>query len=98
MNVNQAKFDSRYNFKGITLNKSEFRDFVKLRYDWEVPDMPSVSVCGYHFNVDHAVICNRGGFVIQRHCELRILRRKCFAWCAMELKLNQFYKTSQEKS
>ena len=26
------------------------------------------------------------------------LRRKCFAWCAVALKLNQFYKTSQEKS
>ena len=25
-------------------NKSEFRDAVKLRYDWEVPDTPSVCV------------------------------------------------------
>ena len=24
------------------LNKSEFRDAVKQKYDWEVPDMPSV--------------------------------------------------------
>ena len=55
------------------LNKSEFRDAVKLRYDWEVPDMPSVCVCGYHFNVDHAMICKRGGFVIQRHNKLRDL-------------------------
>ena len=55
------------------LNKSKFRDAVKLRYDWEVPDMPSVCVCGDHFNVDHAMICERGGFVIQRHNELRDL-------------------------
>ena len=55
------------------LNKSEFRDAVKLRYDWEVPDMPSVCVCGDRFNVDHAMICKRGGFVIQRHNELRDL-------------------------
>ena len=48
------------------LNKSEFRDAVKLRYDWEVPDTPSVCVCGDHFNVDHAMICKKGGFVIQR--------------------------------
>ena len=41
------------------LNKSEFRD------DWDVPDMP--------FNVDHAMICKRSGFVIQRHNELRDL-------------------------
>ena len=55
------------------LNKCEFRDAVKLRYDWDVRDMPSVYVCGDHFNVDHAMICKRGGFVIQRHNELRDL-------------------------
>ena len=56
------------------LNKSEFRDAVKLRYDLDVPDIPSVCVCGDHFNVDHAMICKRGGFVIQRHNELRDLQ------------------------
>ena len=35
--------------------------------------MPSVCVCGYHFNVDHAMICKRGCFVIQRHNKLRDL-------------------------
>ena len=35
--------------------------------------MPSVCVCGDHFNVDYAMICKRGGFVIQRHNELRDL-------------------------
>ena len=55
------------------LNKSDFRDAVKLRYDWDVPDLPSVCVCGDHFNVDHAMICKRGSFVIQRHNELRDL-------------------------
>ena len=55
------------------LNKSEFRDAVKLRYDWEVPDTPSVCVCGDIFNVDHAMICKRGGLIIQRHNELRDL-------------------------
>ena len=33
------------------LNKSESRDSVKLRYDWEVPDTPSVCVCGDIFSV-----------------------------------------------
>ena len=46
------------------LNKSEFRDAVELRYDWEVPDLPSVCVCGGHFNLNHAMICKRGGFAI----------------------------------
>ena len=84
----------------LDLNKSEFRDAVKLRYDWDVPDMPSVCVCGDHFNMDHAMICKRGGFVIQRHNELRGLEAEMLviAWCAMASKLNQFHKTSQEKS
>ena len=47
----------------LDLNKSEFRDDLKLRYDWEVPDTPSVCVCGDHFNVDHAMICKRGGLI-----------------------------------
>ena len=51
----------------FALNKSEFRDVVKLRYDWDVPDMPSVCVCGYHF----MVMILPGGFFIQRHNELR---------------------------
>ena len=47
---------------------------MKLRYDWEVPDMPSVCVCGYHFNVDHAMICKkRGGFDVQGYNELKDL-------------------------
>ena len=61
-------------FCHFDLNKSEFRDAVKLRYDWDVPDMPSVCVCGDHFNVGHAMISKRGGFVIQRHNELRDLQ------------------------
>ena len=46
---------------------------VKLRYEWEIADKPSVCVCGDTFNIDHAMICKRGGFIIQRHNELRDL-------------------------
>ena len=34
------------------LNKREFRDAVRLRYDWPIPDNPSVCVCGSMFTVD----------------------------------------------
>ena len=57
----------------MTLNKTEFRDAVKFRYDWEVPDVPSVLVCEDHFHVDHAMLCKEGGFAIERHNELRDL-------------------------
>ena len=56
---------------GFTLNKGEFRDALKLRYDWEIGNKPSICVCGDVFNVDHAMVCKRGGFIIQRHNELR---------------------------
>ena len=59
--------------QGFNLNKREFRDAVKLRYDWPIDDIPSVCVCGDTFTVDHAMICKRGGFVIMRHNELRDL-------------------------
>lgn len=58
---------------GFTLNKGEFRDALKLRYDWEIADKPSICVCGDVFNVDHAMVCRRGGFIMQRHNELRDL-------------------------
>ena len=56
------------------LSKREFRDAVRLRYDWPMPDNPSVCVCGSMFTVDHAMICQRGGLVIKRHNEIRDLR------------------------
>ena len=80
------------------LNKSEFRDAVKLRYNWEVPDMRSVCVCGYHFNVDHTMICNRGSFVIQRHNELRDLEAEMLCIVCSGMEIEPVYKTSQEKS
>jgi len=55
------------------LNKKEFRDVIKLRYDWEIMNTPMLCACGVQFNVDHAMVCQRGGFIIQRHNELRNL-------------------------
>ena len=55
------------------MNKREFRDAIRLLYDWPIPDTQSVCVCGVRFTVDHAMICKRGGFIIQRHNELRDL-------------------------
>ena len=52
------------NETGFTLNKGVFRDTLKLRYDWEIADKPSICVCGDVFNVDHAMFCRRSGFII----------------------------------
>ncbi|KAL9970442.1 hypothetical protein ACROYT_G022818 [Oculina patagonica] len=64
---------SQFKDMGYNLNKGEFRDAVKLRYDWEIDNKPTVCVCGDAFTIDHAMICRRGGFIIQRHNELRDL-------------------------
>ena len=58
---------------GLNLNKREFRDGLSLYYDWPIADISSTCPCGEPFTVDHAMICMRGGFVIQRHNELRDL-------------------------
>ena len=55
------------------LNKREFKVAIHLRYDWEIMGTPTICVCGDRFNVDHAMICKRGGYIIQRHNELRDL-------------------------
>ena len=56
------------------LNKREFKDAIHVRYDWEIMGTTTVCVCGGdRFSVDHAMICKRGGFIIQRHNDLRDL-------------------------
>ena len=50
----------------FTLNKREFKDAIHLRYDWQISDTPSTCACGDVFDVDHAMVCRRGGFIIQR--------------------------------
>ena len=63
-----------------------------LRYDWEITDLPSVCVCGEAFSVDHAMICRRGGFVIQRHNELRDLEAEMLDMVCYDVKLSLFCK------
>ena len=39
---------------------------------------PTTCVCGDRLSVDHAMICKRGGFIIQRHNELPDLEADLF--------------------
>ena len=56
------------------LNKKEFRDAIKLRYDWEITDTPMICACGLQFSVDHEMVCHRDGFIISRDLEAEMLR------------------------
>ena len=53
------------------LNKSEFRDALCLRYDWQLKNLPQYCICGVHFSTDHAMICPHGGMIILPHNEIR---------------------------
>ena len=53
--------------QGLVLNKQEFRDSLRLRYNMPLSDLPSKCVCGEKYTVCHALSCKKGGFVVQRH-------------------------------
>ena len=46
------------------LSKEVFKDGLRL---------PSSCVCGDRFTVEHALSCNKGGFINQRHDNIRDL-------------------------
>ena len=55
----------------LDLNKGQFVDAVRLRYNQPLKNLPSHCPCGSKFNVEHALNCKKGGFVAQRHDQLR---------------------------
>ena len=56
---------------GFHLSKGDFRDALCMCYGWMLPNLPSKCVCGSAFNVDHAMVCSKGGFPTLRHNEIR---------------------------
>ena len=56
---------------GFTLNKGEFRDSLLLRYDKDLPRLPQSCVCGAKMDINHALNCPRGGYIIIRHSSVR---------------------------
>ena len=51
----------------LALNKQEFRDLLRMRYNLPLEELPSSCTCGSAFSVNHALSCKKGGFVAQRH-------------------------------
>ena len=71
----------------FNLNKREFRDAVKLRYDWEIADLPAMCTCGDLFTVDHAMVCRHGGLIIQRHNEIRDLEAEMLRMVSTDVEI-----------
>ena len=59
--------------QGFNLTKQEFRDALRLRYSIPLPGLPSSCVCGDRFDTVHALDCKKGGFINQRHDNIRKL-------------------------
>ena len=57
----------------VYYNQEEFRDALCLRYSWPIKQMPLVCECGKTNDINHALICKLGGFVIMRHNAIRDL-------------------------
>ena len=58
---------------GYTSNKREFQDSICLRYDWRIPNKPSYCLCGVNNDINHALSCKKGGYVMMRHNCIRDL-------------------------
>ena len=57
--------------RGLALSKQEFRDSLRLCYDFPLADLPTHCIYGDKFTVVHALSCKKGGFVAQRHDGVR---------------------------
>ena len=71
----------------FNLNKREFRDAIKLRYDWEIADLPAMCTCGDLFTVDHPLVCRHGGLIIQRHNEIRDLEAEMLRMVCIDVEI-----------
>jgi hypothetical protein len=56
---------------GFILNKVEFLDAIALRYNWSIKGTPKQCECGVKNDLDHLLICKKGGYIIMRHNDLR---------------------------
>jgi hypothetical protein len=71
---------------GFVLHKGAFRDALCLRYGWSIQKLPLQCACGQSLSVDHAMICQKGGFPTLRHNEIRdlsanLLKEVCTNTC-----------------
>ena len=62
-----------YNY---SFTKQEFSDAIRLRYNWPIPNLPSLCVCGEKYDVQHFMSCKNGGFITHRHNKLRDIAAK----------------------
>ena len=63
--------------QNLDLNKEEFKDAIRLRYNVPLSNLPTFCPCGEKFNEVHALSCKKGGFISSRHDNIRDLLTVC---------------------
>ena len=58
---------------GFELSKQQFWNAIRLRYGWEISNLPTSCPCSSKFDIQHSISCKKGAFVSIRHNELRDL-------------------------
>jgi len=79
--------------EGFNVNKQEFFDALRLRYNFPLPGLPPVCACGKPYSVFHAHECSKGGFVNRRHDNLRDLFVRLLNEVCTMFKPNHIYST-----
>ena len=72
---------------GYALNKQEFRDAMRLRYGWNIPDTPTYCACGSRNSGDHILTCKKGGYVSMRHNAIRDAEAKFMQEVCRDVKI-----------
>ena len=72
---------------GFVLNKQEFRDSICMRYGWNIPDTPAYCQCGKKNDLDHTLICSKGGYVNMRHNGIRDLEGELMKEVCRDVKI-----------
>ena len=64
---------------GFDFNKQQFWDCIRLRYGWNITNLPTTCACGAKFDIQHCMSCKKGGFINVRHNHVRDLTAKMLA-------------------
>jgi hypothetical protein len=81
---------------GYPLNKREFQDAIRLRYGWNIPDMPHHCGRGKLNSVNHSSDCKLGGYAHIRHNNIRDTGARIMQEVAFDVKVEPGLKKYQQ--